>query len=159
MGGVRGKRNHNSDTSTRQGLFGVDELFIGRQDNKWQSYVGQNAANPAEDADAWLEEIEEPEEAPAEIHEYFDHIAELKKNNAVFVNVDGTISDAVSPTKLAAAAVEADGAVAIVFNGPVSDRILDIASEAAIETVVGTKEGKGFSSRDDVKAWLTEKHA
>ena len=60
---------------------------------------------------------------------------------------------------MAAAAEEADGAVAIVFNGPVSDRILDIASDAAIETVVGTKEGKGFSARDDVKAWLTEKHA
>ena len=113
---------------------------------------------PTEDADAWLDEMPEAEEAPAEVHEYFDHIAELKKNNAVFVNVDGTISDAVSPAKLAAAAEEADGAVAIVFNGPVSDRILDIASEAAIETVVGTKEGKGFSTRDDVKAWLTEKH-
>ena len=114
---------------------------------------------PSEGADAWLDEMDDGEEAPAEVHEYFDHIADLKKNNAVFVNVDGTISDAVSPAKLAAAAEEADGAVAIVFNGPVSDRILDIASEAAIETVVGTKEGKGFSARDDVKAWLTEKHA
>ena len=57
------------------------------------------------------------------------------------------------------AADDADGAVAIVFNGAVSDRILDIASSAAIETVVGTKEGKGISPRDDVKAWLTEKHA
>ena len=116
---------------------------------------------PSEDSDAWLEESAEEaaEEAPAEVHEYFDHIADLKANNAVFVNVDGTISDAVGPSKLAAAAEEADGAVAIVFNGAVSDRILDIASEAAIETVVGTKEGKGFASRDDVKAWLTEKHA
>ena len=113
---------------------------------------------PTEDADAWLEDME-TEEAPAEVHEYFDHIAELKTNNAVFVNVDGTVSDAVTPTKLAAAAEEADGAVAIVLNGPVSDRILDIASEAAIETVVGTKEGKGFSVRDDVKAWLKENHA
>ena len=113
---------------------------------------------PTEDADAWLDDME-PEEAPAEVHEYFDHIAELKTNNAVFVNVDGTVSDAVTPTKLAAAAEEADGAVAIVLNGPVSDRILDIASEAAIETVVGTKEGKGFSVRDDVKAWLKENHA
>ena len=110
-----------------------------------------------EDADAWLGE--EDEEAPAEIHEYFDHIAELKANNAVFVNVDGTISDAVGPSKLAAAADDADGAIAIVINGAVSDRILEIASKAAIETVVGTKEGKGFASRDDVKAWLTEKHA
>ena len=116
---------------------------------------------PSQDADAWLEDApaEEQAEAPAEVHEYFDHIADLKANNAVFVNVDGTVSDAVGPSKLAAAAEEADGAVAIVFNGAVSDRILDIASEAAIETVVGTKEGKGFAARDDVKAWLTEKHA
>lgn len=115
---------------------------------------------PSEDADAWLDEAaEETVEAPAEVHEYFDHIADLKANNAVFVNVDGTVSDAVGPSKLAAAAEEADGAVAIVFNGAVSDRILDIASEAAIETVVGTKEGKGFAARDDVKAWLTEKHS
>jgi len=113
---------------------------------------------PSEDADAWLEEMKE-EEAPAEIHEYFDHLAELKKNNAVFVNVDGTVSEAYGGKGIAEAAGEADGAVAMVFNGPVSDRILDIASSAAIETVVGTKEGKGFSSRDDVKAWLTEKHS
>ena len=112
---------------------------------------------PSEDPDAWLDETET--EAPAEVHEYFDHIADLKKNNAVFVNVDGTVSDAVGPSKLAAAADDADGVVAIVINGAVSDRILDIASEAAIETVVGTKEGKGFSKRDDVKAWLSEKHA
>ena len=91
--------------------------------------------------------------------EYFDHIAELKANNAVFVNVDGTISDAVGPSKLAAAADGADGAIAIVINGAVSDRILEIASKAAIETVVGTKEGKGFAAVDGVKAWLTEKHA
>ncbi len=117
---------------------------------------------PSEDADAWLEEggeEAEEEQAPAEVHEYFDHIADLKANNAVFVKVDGTVTDAVGPSKLAAAAEEADGAVAIVFNGAVSDRILDIASEAAIETVIGTKEGKGFATRDDVKAWLTEKHA
>ena len=118
---------------------------------------------PSEDTDAWLEEgaedEEEPDEAPAEVHEYFDHIADLKANNAVFVKVDGTVSDAVGPSKLAAAAEEADDAVAIVFNGAVSDRILDIASEASIETVIGTKEGKGFATRDDVKTWLTEKYA
>ena len=114
---------------------------------------------PSEDSEAWLEEIKEPEEAPAEVHEYFDHIAELKKNNAVFVNVDGTISEAYGGKGIAEAAGEVDGVVAMVFNGPVSDRILDIASSASIETVVGTKEGKGFSARDDVTAWLTEKHA
>jgi DNA primase len=113
------------------------------------------------DKDAWLEgmEPEELEEAPAEVQEYFDHIADLKKNNAVFVKVDGTLTDPVGAAKIAAAAEEADDVVAMVFNGPVSDRILEIASEAAIETVVGTKEGKGFEAREGVKAWLSEKHA
>ena len=113
---------------------------------------------PTEDKEAWLEEGFESAEAPAEVHEYFDHIAELKKNNAVFVNVDGTISDSVGPAKLASAAEEADGAVAIIINGPVTDRVLDVASGAAIEMVVGTKEGKGFQARDDVKAWLKDNH-
>ncbi len=117
---------------------------------------------PSEESkDAWLDNMEDYEqaEAPAEIHEYFDHIAELKANNAIFVKVDGTITDPVGPKSLANAANDADGAVAIVINGAVNDRILNIASEAAIETVVGTKEGKGFSKRDDVTAWLSEKHA
>ena len=111
-----------------------------------------------ESADAWLEDMEE-ETAPAEIQEYFDHIADLKANNAIFVNGDGSVTEAVGPSKLAAAAEEADGVIAIVINGAVTERLLDIASEAAIETVVGTKEGKGFANRDGVKAWLSEKHA
>ena len=56
------------------------------------------------------------------------------------------------------AANEADGAIAIVYNGTISDKTLDIASEAAIETVVGTKAGKGYGDRDDVKSWLAEVH-
>ena len=113
------------------------------------------------DKDAWLEDVEdfESEEAPAEIHEYFDHIEDLKKSNAIFVMVDGTLSEPVSAAKIASAAEEAEGVVAMVFNGPVSDRILEIASESEIETVIGTKEGKGFSKVDGVTAWLTDKHA
>ncbi len=126
--------------------------------------VGKFAASlpedeESEDPEAWLEEGFEEEEAPAEVHEYFDHIENLKNNNAVFVNVDGTISDAVGPSKLASAADDADGAVAIIINGAITDRVLDIASSAAIEIVVGTKEGKGFEARDDVKAWLKENHS
>ena len=112
-----------------------------------------------EDPEAWLEDGFEAEEAPAEVHEYFDHIENLKNNNAVFVNVDGTISDAVGPAKLAKAADDADGAVAIIINGAITERVLNIASEAAIEMVVGTKEGKGYASRDDVKAWMKENHS
>ncbi|CAI8161644.1 MAG: DNA primase [Methanobacteriota archaeon] len=120
------------------------------------------ADEPAEqNKDAWMEGMEdvEIESAPAEVQEYFDHLEELKANNAIFINADGTMTDAVGPSKIASAAKDTEGALAIVINGAVNDRILDIASEAAIEIVVGTKEGKGFSTRDDVKAWLTEKHA
>ena len=72
--------------------------------------------------------------------------------------VDGTVSEPVGPSKLAKAAEEADGAIAIVFNGPVSERTLEIASSAAIETVIGTKAGKGYQERDDVKSWLVDTH-
>ena len=109
-------------------------------------------------ADDMPEEFE-VEEAPAEVQEFFDHLDELKKNNGLFVMVDGTVSESFGPAKLADAADSADGAVAIVFNGQVTDRILEIASTAAIETVVGTKAGKGFGERDGVKAWLKEQHS
>lgn len=44
------------------------------------------------------------------------------------------------------------------FNGPVSERTLEIASEAAIPTVIGTKAGKGFADREGVSAWLADLH-
>jgi DNA primase len=77
---------------------------------------------------------------------------------AVFVMMDGTVTEPVGPKDLATAANEADGAIAIIYNGTISDKTLDIASEAAIETVVGTKEGKGYGKRDDVQTWLAEVH-
>jgi len=110
------------------------------------------------DKDAWIDEMEE-QTAPAEVQEYFDHLEELKANNAIFINADGSVTEAVGASKISSAASDADGALVMVINGAVSDRILDIASEASIETVVGTKEGKGFKARDDVKAWLADKHA
>ena len=109
----------------------------------------------------WTEDMDdtyEAKKAPDEIKEFFDHLDNLDKNKALFVMMDGSISDPVGPSKLASAADEADGAVAIVFNGPVSERTLEIASQAAIETVVGTKAGKGYGDRDDVKSWLAEVH-
>ena len=95
-------------------------------------------------------------EAPAQVHEWFDHLDNLDKNNALFVMEDNTVSEAVGPKSLSKAAGETEGAVAIVFNGPVSERTLEIASESAIATVVGTKAGKGFSAVEGVEAWLSE---
>jgi DNA primase len=100
----------------------------------------------------------EPEEAevetPARATELFAHLEGLAANKAVIVYVDGNVSDPIGPSKLAGAAEEADGAVAIVFNGPLSERQLEIASDAAIETVVGKSAGKGFKVSDDVETFL-----
>ena len=120
-----------------------DDEKAGVQDKNWADEMG---------------EVYESAEAPAEIHEMFDHLDSLDKNKAVFVMVDGSVSDPVGPSSLSKAAGSADGAVAIVFNGPVSERTLEIASESAIATVIGTKKGKGFSERDDVQSWLAEIH-
>ena len=109
----------------------------------------------------WAEDMDEEftaPEAPAEVHEMFDHLDNLDKNKAVFVMVDGTISEPVGPSTLSKTAGSADGAVAIVFNGPVSERTLEIASEAAIPTVIGTKAGKGFADHEGVSAWLADLH-
>ena len=109
----------------------------------------------------WAEDMPEEfvvEEAPAEVQEFFDHLDNITSKKAVFMMVDGTVSDEVGASTLAKKANEADGAIAMIVNGPVSERTLEIASEAAIPTVIGTKAGKGFAVREDVKAWLSEEH-
>ncbi len=109
----------------------------------------------------WAEDMPEEfvvEEAPAEVQEFFDHLDNITSKKAVFMMVDGTISDEVGASTLAKKANAADGAIAMIVNGPVSERTLEIASEAAIPTVIGTKAGKGFAVREDVKAWLSEEH-
>ena len=105
-----------------------------------------------------MDETFEKETAPQEVQEFFTHLDDVPPRKAVFVMMDGTVTDPVGPKDLATAANEADGAIAIIYNGSISDKTLDIASEAAIETVVGTKEGKGYGKRDDVQSWLTEVH-
>ncbi len=109
----------------------------------------------------WAEDMDETFEKPAvpkEVEELFSHLDELAPRKAVFVMMDGTVTEPVGPKDLASTANEADGAIAIIYNGSISDKTLDIASEAAIETVIGTKQGKGYGERDDVKSWLTEVH-
>ena len=78
----------------------------------------------------------------------------MATKKALIVYVDGTLSEPIGPSNLAKEAEKADGAVAIVFNGPLSDRMVQIASTAAIETLVGTSAGKGFSTSDEVETYL-----
>jgi len=97
---------------------------------------------------------EKPTVATEKAQELFDHMGDLATKKALIVYVDGTLSEPIGPSKLAKEAEKADGAVAIVFNGPLSDRMVQIASTAAIETLVGTSAGKGFSTSDEVETYL-----
>jgi DNA primase len=102
-----------------------------------------------------VSESTETKEVPENVTELAEHLEELKANHAVFVYVDGTTSEPMGPRSLAKEAVEADGAIAIVLNGPISKRTLEIASEAAIQTVLGTEAGKEYGKIEDVESWLT----
>jgi len=120
-----------------------DDKKAGVEDKNWADGMDDTFEKPA---------------APKEVEELFSHLDELAPRKAVFVMMDGTVTEPVGPKDLASTANEADGAIAIIYNGSISDKTLDIASEAAIETVIGTKQGKGYGERDDVKSWLTEVH-
>ena len=127
---------------------------IKQKQEKDDKKAGVEDKNWAEDMD---DTFEKPS-VPKEVEELFSHLDELAPRKAVFVMMDGTVTEPVGPKDLASTANEADGAIAIIYNGSISDKTLDIASEAAIETVIGTKQGKGYGERDDVKSWLTEVH-
>tara|TARA_B100001123_G_scaffold360705_1_gene416864 strand:- start:315 stop:1496 length:1182 start_codon:yes stop_codon:yes gene_type:complete len=100
------------------------------------------------------EEPSSPEEMPEKAQELFNHLGDLGSNKALIVYVDGTLSEPIGPRKLAEESEEADGAVAIVFNGPINGRMIEIASKSAIETLVGTSEGKDFASTNDVETFV-----
>ena len=111
--------------------------------------------------DEWVEEMSdvyETEIAPAEIQEMFDHQDGLGKNKAMFILSDGTVSEEMGAGSIAKSAADADGVQALIYNGPISERIQEIASEASISTVIGTKPGKGFDSASSAKSWFSETH-
>jgi len=98
---------------------------------------------------------DEAAEVPESVVELAEHLEGLENNQAVLVYVDGSKSEPIGPRKLESEANGADGAVAIVVNGPLSKRTLEIASEAAIQTILGTGEGKGYKKIGDVDSWVT----
>ena len=101
---------------------------------------------------------DEPESAPAEIQELFDKVDEMGKNKAVIRFADGTFSDEIGPSKLEAALTEAEAAEAVLFNGSVTEKVLNYVSQSSANTLVGTKEGKGFEASDDLTVWFAEVH-
>jgi DNA primase len=113
------------------------------------------------DKGEWAEEMPEvfeSEVAPAEIQEMFDHLDALGKNKAMFVLADGSVGEDMGAAAIAKSASSTEGVKILIINGPVNERLQEIASEASIETVIGTKPGKGFSKDGDAKSWFSEMH-
>jgi DNA primase len=109
----------------------------------------------------WVEEMPEvfeTEVAPAEIQEMFDHLDTLGKNKALFVLADGSVGEEMGAAGIAKAASSTEGVKVLIINGLVNERIQEIASEASIETVIGTKPGKGFTKDGAAKSWFSEMH-
>jgi hypothetical protein len=65
----------------------------------------------------------------------------LKKNHALLILDDGSPSDPIGASKLAAFAEEVEGAQCLLFNGKVTDRIMEIAELGAIPAVLGSTLG------------------
>ena len=108
------------------------------------------------DDDSSSVEAPAPPEAPTQIKDYATHISSLKTNQALFVYGDDTISAAIGATKLAAEAKSSKDVLAIVFNGKISNRTFEIASEASIPTIIGTSLATGLKAQTNgVEAWST----
>ena len=100
----------------------------------------------------------EKEAAPAEIQELFDKVDEMGKNKAIIRFADGTFSDEIGPSKLEAALSESAEAETVLFNGSVTEKVLNYVNQSSANTVVGTKEGKGFEASDGLTVWFAEVH-
>ena len=124
--------------------------FAGRLEKK-QKEDDAKAGVPDKD---WAEDMEESYEAPEEVKDMIALIDGLDKNHAQLIMADGEASEPIAAGDLAGIAEEADGAVAIVINSTINARMVEIASTAAIPTLVGTKAGKGFKAVDDVDVWF-----
>ncbi len=80
-------------------------------------------------------------EAPEEIKTWATHFEGLKRNQAVIINEDGSISNPIGAKDLEKALSESQNAQGLVFAGRVSDRIFELASGAGIPCVVGNSVG------------------
>lgn len=95
-------------------------------------------------------------DVPDEVQPMFDVLTELAKNKTVFIYMQGDASEPIGPKDVSKEAEGADGAVAMVHNGPINDKMIEIAAANAIDTVIGTKAGKGYAEREDVTVHLME---
>lgn len=94
-------------------------------------------------------------EPPEQIADYAKNMADLGKNQAMLIFDDDTTSKPIGATKLAAEAKDSESVLAIIFNGQLSKRVFDIASDAGVPTLIGTSVKKGDKPVGDVEVWAT----
>jgi hypothetical protein len=78
-------------------------------------------------------------------------MSDIKKNHAILILGDGTASDSVGASKLAAFADEVEGAQCLLYNGKVTNRIMEIAEIGMIPNVLGNT--LGVKSADGIEAY------
>jgi DNA primase len=123
-----------------------NEKFGGEKDKDWDKDMDEEFTS------------EEVELAPADIQELFDMAEDIGKNKAVIRFADGTFSEQIGPSKLESAMTESEEAETVIFNGPVTGKVLDYINQSTASTLIGTKEGKDFKAPEGVKIWLSEVH-
>ena len=84
-------------------------------------------------------------DVPDNIREWSAHMGELKKNHALLILEDGSPSDPIAASKLAAYAEEIEGAQCLIVNAKGSARVVEIAELGAIPSVLGSASGAAGS--------------
>ena len=84
-------------------------------------------------------------DVPDDIREWSTHMSELKKNHALLILEDGSPSDPIAASKLAAYAEEVEGAQCLIVNAKISARVVEIAELGAIPSVLGSASGAAGS--------------
>ena len=91
---------------------------------------------------------------PETLSPFATHLQDLKDRNAMLMLADDETSEAVGASKLDTACAEAEGAVAILFKGKINSRILEIAADHNIPTIVGTSLGENLEIPEHISAYV-----
>ncbi|MAO70475.1 MAG: hypothetical protein CL983_05280 [Euryarchaeota archaeon] len=117
-----------------------------------------------EPAERFASRVSEPDSAseskiskpPQQIIDYAENIGKLGAREAMLIFEDDTTSEPVGASKLATSIEESEKAVlAIAYNGQLSKRMFDMASESGVATIIGTSIKSGEKPEDNVEAWAT----
>ena len=82
------------------------------------------------------------------------HLEDLKERSAMLMLADDETTEAVGASKLDTACAEAEGAVAILFKGKITSRILEIAADHNIPTILGTSLAADLEIPEQISAYV-----